>query len=202
MQRCTFRMQDIQTRDDLNENPTAEGYFVVFDSTYNICEGVTESISRGAFDDSINDDVRALFNHNSDLILGRTSANTLELRQDDKGLWGRIYFNRDDSDAMNAYARIKRGDVTGCSFGFEIAEEDKEVREDKSVHFTIRKVKPLYEVSPCVFPAYKATSIGARDEQDTENRKEQAEALLKEQAQAELDTWKNDLMAKLGGKNA
>lgn len=191
----------MQIREDSNDNPTAEGYFVVFNSPYHICEGVTESVERGAFDESIHDDVRALFNHNTDLILGRTSANTLELRQDENGLWGKIYFNKEDTDAMNAYARIKRGDVSGCSFGFDIAEEEKIVNEDDSVHFVIKKVSPLYEVSPCVFPAYKATSIGARDVDGANDRKEEADALVKEKKQKEYDEWKNSELAKLGGND-
>ena len=76
--------------------------------------------------------------------------------------WGSIKINRNDTDAMNAYERIKRGDVTGCSFGFNIESEETEYRDDGPVHWTITKVNPLYEVSPCVFPAYGATTVSAR----------------------------------------
>lgn len=122
------------------------------------------SIARGAFAESCKGDVRALYNHNTDIILGRTSAGTLTLRDTDVGLWGCITINQNDTQAMDAYHRILRGDITGCSFGFEIPSDGQEttVREDGSVHWTITRVDPLYEVSPVVFPAYEATSIEAR----------------------------------------
>lgn len=139
-----------------------EGYFAVFNRNYEIFPGATESISPGAFDGSINDDVRALYNHNSDIVLGRTSAGTMELRQDAHGLWGRVKINRDDTDAMNAYRRIQRGDITGCSFGFDIEAQVAEYRDDGTVHWTITSIAPLYEVSPCTFPAYADTTVVAR----------------------------------------
>jgi HK97 family phage prohead protease len=95
------------------------------------------------------------------LVLGRNKAGTLELKIDDRGLWGRIRLNQSDVDAMNLYARVQRGDVDQCSFGFDILDEKTEYREDGSVHWIILKVK-LYEVSCVTFPAYEDTSISAR----------------------------------------
>ena len=156
-----LNMENVQTRED-GEDLFIEGYFAVFNSTYDLWPGATESIAPGAFDDSISDDVRALYNHNSDIVLGRTSAGTMEIKQDSHGLWGRIRVNRNDSDAMNAYARIARGDITGCSFGFDIAAQETDYRDDGSVHWTITRVSPLYEISPCTFPAYQETVVSAR----------------------------------------
>lgn len=156
-----LNMEDAQTRED-GKDLFIEGYFAVFDSIYELWEGATESIARGAFDDSISDDVRALYNHNMDIVLGRTSAGTMELKQDSHGLWGSIRVNRNDSDAMNAYARIARGDITGCSFGFDIGSQEVDYRDDGSVHWTITKVSALYEISPCTFPAYQETVVSAR----------------------------------------
>ena len=187
MEQRYLKMHEIQTRSD-GEDLTIEGYFAVFDDVYHICQGATESIRAGAFADSIKGDVRALYNHNMDLVLGRTSSNTLELREDEKGLWGRIKINKNDTDAMNAYERIARGDITGCSFGFDIGAEEVENREDGSVHWTITRVEPLYEVSPCVFPAYEATSINARANQLAEIKKREAEA------------WKLKTMKRLKGE--
>ena len=76
---------------------------------------------------------------------------------------------------MNAYARINRGDITGCSFGFDIAAQETEYREDGTVHWTITKVKPLYEVSPCTFPAYEDASVSARKRDLDELRKKRSE---------------------------
>ena len=140
-----------ETREDSGELKI-EGYFAVFNSNYQIFDDLSESVAPGAFDDTLADDIRALINHDSSLVLGRNTAHTLDLRQDEHGLWGSITINPNDQDAMNLYARVQRGDVDQCSFGFDILSEDYDVREDGSVHWTIRKVK-LYEVSVCTFPA-------------------------------------------------
>ncbi len=138
-----------------------EGYFAVFGGIYELWPGATESIDPHAFDDTVGDDIRGLINHDTTLVLGRTKAGTLELKLDSRGLWGRCKINQDDADAMNLYARIKRGDIDQCSFGFDVLEEETDYRDDGSVHWTIKRVK-LYEVSPVTFPAYEDTSVSAR----------------------------------------
>ena len=87
---------------------------------------------------------------------------------------------------MNLYARVQRGDVNQCSFGFDILDEDTEIREDGSIHWTIKKVK-LYEVSVCTFPAYETTEVSARMNDAKNIRKR------------ELDAWKARMMAKIEG---
>ena len=166
--------QSFTTRDD-SEAPKIEGFFSVYNSVYQIASDMSESIAPGAFTDSITGDVRALINHNTDLVLGRTAAHTLELRDDTHGLWGSILINPNDTDAMNAYERVKRGDVSQCSIGFEIMEEETEIRDDDSIHWTIKRAK-LWEVSICTFPAYEETSVSARSAQRDEIRKRQNEA--------------------------
>lgn len=195
MEQRFVNLKEMETRSDDNEDLYIQGYFVVFDDNYDVCPGATESIARGAFSESINGDVRALYNHNHDLVLGRTGAGTLTLREDDHGLYGVIKVNKADSDAMNAYQRIQRGDICGASFGFEIADEKQEIREDGSVHWTIRKVDPLYEISPCVFPAYKGTQIGTRAD-ELENIRKRAAQAKKERA----DAWAENLRSKLKGE--
>ena len=139
------------------------GYFAVFGSDYNIAPDMSESIAPGAFTRTLAEqpDVRALINHDTTLVLGRTKAGTLVLKEDDHGLYGEATINRNDQDAVNLYVRVKRGDVDQCSFGFEIRDEDTEFRADGSMHWTIKDVD-LYEVSVCTFPAYEATSVSAR----------------------------------------
>lgn len=95
---------EFQTRED-GDDLIIEGYFAVFNSNYEIAPGMSESIASGAFSNSISGDVRALINHDTTLVLGRTAAHTLELREDTHGLWGRIVINPNDSDAMNARAK-------------------------------------------------------------------------------------------------
>lgn len=147
--------------DGEQSNPIIEGYFAVFGDVYDIAPGMSESIAPGAFARSLSGDIRALINHDTTLVLGRTKAHTLELQEDARGLWGRITINPNDVDAVSLYERVKRGDVDGCSIGFDIIKEDTEVRNDGSIHWTIRDVD-LYEVSCCTFPAYEATNIEAR----------------------------------------
>jgi HK97 family phage prohead protease len=152
-----------------------EGYFSTFGGIYELWPGATESIDPHAFDETLNDDIRALIDHETRLVLGRNKAGTLELRIDSHGLWGSIEINEADTDAMNLYARVQRGDVSQCSFGFEILSEKTDVRDDGTVHWTIEKVK-LYEVSCVTFPAYKDTSITARQDDYAEIKKRQIEA--------------------------
>ena len=147
-----------------------EGYFAVFNSNYEISSNMSESIAPGAFTDTISGDVRALINHDTTYVLGRTKAHTLEIRQDEHGLWGRIAINPNDSDAVNLYERVKRGDVDQCSFGFDILDEETEFRDDGSIHWTIKAVK-LYEISVCTFPAYEETAVVARQNEVSEIKK-------------------------------
>ena len=100
-----------------------EGYFAVFGSEYRMWENAIETIDEDAFDGTLDGDIRALVNHDSTLVLGRTTAGTLSLRVDRTGLWGSIIVNQADQDAVNLYERVKRGDVSQCSFGFDIIDQ-------------------------------------------------------------------------------
>lgn len=162
------------TRED-GDNPAIEGYFAVFNSNYEIAPGMSESIAPGAFSETISGDIRALINHDTTLVLGRTKAGTLELREDSHGLWGHVDINPNDADAVSLYERVKRGDVDGCSFGFEIRSEDTDIHEDGSVHWTIKDVN-LFEVSCCTFPAYEQTNISARTAERDEIQKREVQA--------------------------
>lgn len=158
-----------ETREE-GGTPIIEGYFAVFNSNYEIAPGLTESVAPGAFSRTLGGDVRALVNHDTTLVLGRTKAHTLELREDEHGLWGRVTVNPNDRDAMNLYERVRRGDVDGCSFGFDPVAEETECLPDGSVHWTLRDVD-LYEVSACTFPAYGETNIAVRSAQAEDVRR-------------------------------
>lgn len=147
------------TRDE--NGPMICGYFAVFNSNYEWWPGEYEQVAPGAFSDCLSGDVRALADHQSLLVLGRTTAGTLTLREDERGLYGEIRINERDSDAMNLYARVQRGDVTQCSFGFDITDEEYIKNPDGTCLWLIRKVV-LYEVSVVTFPAYEETSVEAR----------------------------------------
>lgn len=178
-----LRSGEFTTRED-SEEPIIEGYFAVYDSNYEIWDGASESIAPGAFDGTIAGDIRGLTNHDTTLVLGRTKAGTLELKTDSHGLWGRIKVNPKDSDAMNTYERVKRGDVDQCSIGFEILSEETDFGADGSIHWTIQDVK-LYEVSVCTFPAYEETNVSAR-QRDASAIKERR-----------LDAWKAEMRSRL-----
>jgi HK97 family phage prohead protease len=145
-----------------DSGPVIACHFAVFNTPTELWPGCIEQIAPGAFASSMSLDVRALINHETRLVLGRTVAGTLTLREDDIGLYGEIKINEHDSDAMNLYARVQRGDVSQCSFGFDIVAEDYVVSPDgQTCTWTIREVV-LYEVSVVTFPAYDATSAVAR----------------------------------------
>lgn len=157
------------TRED-GDTLHIEGYFSVFNSPYHIMEGVREKIASGAFSETLGEDIRALTNHDTTLVLGRTKSGTLELREDSHGLWGSVRINRDDQDAMNLYRRVQRGDVDQCSFGFFVESERRDVLPDGSVEYIIEKVR-LLEVSVVTFPAYEETSVNARRRQEDDIRR-------------------------------
>ena len=182
--RCA--LSEFNTRNDESGDIYISGYFSVFNSIYELWPGATESVASTAFDDALADDIRALIDHETRLVLGRTKAGTLTLKVDSRGLWGEIKINQKDQDAMNLYERVQRHDVDQCSFGFDILDEEFEDRGD-SVHWTIKKVK-LYEVSVVTFPAYIETSVNARKMQ------------LEELKKRSIEVTKNKYLKKLKGE--
>lgn len=169
---------DLQTNELRSDNEVEEriieGYFSVFNTETELFPGAYESISPKAFDNTLSNDVRALINHDTAFVLGRTKSNTLNLKTDSRGLYGSIKVNENDTDAMNLYERIKRGDVDQCSFGFNILDETTEYRDDGSVKWTINEID-LHEVSVVTFPAYGDTSVQARMKQKEQMEERQLE---------------------------
>lgn len=180
--------QKFETREADGGDLFIEGYFSVFNSPYELWEGATEVIKPGAFSNCLSQDVRALINHDSTLVLGRTRAGTLTLKQDERGLWGSVKINREDGDAMNLYARVQRGDVDQCSFGFNIKRETFVDLGGDQYRWEIEEVDPLYEVSVCTFPAYQETGVAARQKELEDIQKRQA------------DAWKQTMKNRIGGK--
>jgi len=166
---------ELKTRAEGDDELVIEGYFAVYGRETELWPGAYEEIAPGAFANTLSNDIRALINHETRLVLGRNKSGTLELREDSYGLWGRVKINPNDTDAMNLYERVKRGDVDQCSFGFNIVREDTEWRDDGSVKWTIREVD-LHEVSVVTFPAYEDTGVQARRKQVEEHRARLLEA--------------------------
>lgn len=177
--RESYLTTKFQTRDDSETGQlTLSGYFIKYDVETEIFPGYFEKIDKSAVESALeNADIRALFNHDTSLVLGRTGNNTLVLSSDETGLRGDVYINQDDPQAVGIYQRIKRGDITGCSFGFYLTDSEDIQRDDGSF-LTIVKGLELLEVSPCTFPAYPQTEIAAR-KQDFETSKKRALAVRK-----------------------
>ena len=168
---------DLRAKRNDSEAPIIEGYFAVFNSNYQISKDMSESVAPGAFSKSLEEnDVRALVNHDTTLVLGRTKSGTLQLKEDEKGLFGTIQVNPNDRSAMDLYERVSRGDVDGCSFGFDIRAEETEIQDDGTIHWTMTDID-LGEVSCCTFPAYQETNIEARAEDAANLKKREVEAL-------------------------
>lgn len=152
---------ELKTRAEQEGDMTIEGYFAVFNKETELFRGAFEEIDSGAFDATLGNDIRALINHDTSLVLGRNKAGTLQLKTDSYGLWGSIKINPSDMDAVNLYERVKRGDVDQCSFGFDIVSEETEFRDDGTIKWKIKEID-LHEVSVCTFPAYEDTGVQAR----------------------------------------
>ena len=151
-----------------------EGYFVVFGQPYYVDDYCEEVIDRHAFDNAVMNDVRALIDHNSRLVLGRRNetVQTLELEIDDTGVYGRIQVNPDDTDAMSLRARVLRRDVDQASFGFIERRWEFEDLPDGRVRRTVLEIAELLELTVCTFPAYEQTSVSARSRNGDALRKE------------------------------
>lgn len=170
-----------------------EGHAAVFDSWSETLGGIfpfKEKVRKGAFAESIGrDDIRALFNHDPNYVLGRNRAGTLELVEDDVGLRVRIA-PPDTSWARDIATSIRRGDISQMSIGF-VVEDDEWSSKDGIDTRELKKVR-LFDVSPVTFPAYTATDVGVRAMQEydvykTEQRKvaEETENAVKKAKQQE-----------------
>ena len=197
MQQRIIKMKNARIREEGGRR-YLEGYFAVFGEQYQVWDGWMENIERGAFAEYLasGEDVKVLWNHDSNIVLGSTGNGTATLREDEIGLFGTVEINENDQEAVNAYARIARGDVNGCSFGFEIDRQEEWWDEQGVYHTKILRVDPLYEVSPCTFPAYKATSITARNgEKLNQAREDYEQAKNKKQ-----ERWRESMRKRLKGE--
>lgn len=156
------RQADYRTRAE-GDDLIIEGYFIVFDQPYYADDFSEEIVCRGAIDETTDtSDVRALVDHLSHLVLGRNTANTLTWSIDDTGIFVTIRINAKDTDALNLYARVQRGDVDQASFGFDEDDVEYEDLPDGRIQRQIRHCSKLWEFSVCTFPAYEQTCVSAR----------------------------------------
>lgn len=162
-----MRLGTIELRSDDGENRIS-GYAAKFNTLSENLGGFRETIREGAFDHVLVDDVRALFNHDPSMILGRTKADTLHLELDATGLHYRIE-PPDTQYARDLTKSIERGDVTQSSFAFQVADDDWDEDKDGRLIRTIKSVKRLFDISPVTYPAYPDTSVAMRGYQHYRN---------------------------------
>ena len=148
------RYFNIDTRTEKRDDgsTTITGHAAVFNQMSSDLGGFREIIAPDAFSNVLNDDVRALVNHDPNLLLGRTTSGTLRLEQTEKGL--QYSFDVPDTTyGRDLVISMERGDITQSSFAFTIEDDSWETTEDGEVR-TINKVKQLYDCSPVTYPAY------------------------------------------------
>lgn len=196
MERRVIDVGKFQTREE-NGKRFLDGYFSVFNQPYEVCPGWIETVAPGAFSRTLREgkDVKVLWNHNTDLVLGSTENRTAHLSEDDVGLHGPVEINEEDQDAKNAIARVARGDVRGCSFGFEIRGMEESWDENGTYRTRLTDVE-LFEVSPCTFPAYAQTSITARAKETLEDAKKK----LAEAREKKRNDWREEMRKRLKGE--
>lgn len=155
---------EVELRTD-GDKKTLIGYAAKFDKLSVPLFGFREKIRKGAFADSIKkNNVRALWNHNTDFVLGSTKNGTLQLDEDKKGL--RFEIDLPDTQAgRDAAVSVSRGDVDGMSFAFEATKQEWDESNDKNVVRTLIEVD-VKEISPTAFPAYPSTKVTARSVKD------------------------------------
>ena len=163
-----FRIQQAE-----NEPLKIIGYAARFNELSEEMWGMREKIAPGAFKEAIGkSDVRALWNHDPNYVLGRTKNGTLQIREDEQGLFYEVT-PPDAQWARDLVESIKRGDVDQSSFAFTVEAQEWDERSDPITR-TIVKVRELFDVSPVTYPAYPTATSGVRSLKDVaeERRKE------------------------------
>tara|TARA_R110000796_G_scaffold184752_1_gene301299 strand:- start:6122 stop:7252 length:1131 start_codon:yes stop_codon:yes gene_type:complete len=155
----TFTLDNLEVREEDGQSIVV-GYGSVFNSLSNNLGGFRELISPRAFEGRLEDDVRFLFNHDANYIMGRTISGTLKLRTDEKGLRYEVRLP-DTQVGRDLRVSLERGDVTQSSFAFTV-EDDSWERTDQGTIRTIEKVSRLYDVSAVTYPAYEDATVGLR----------------------------------------
>jgi HK97 family phage prohead protease len=159
---CEFREGDAAA-------PIITGHAAVFDTIADIGGFFKERVAKGAFARAVKeDDVRALFNHKEEYLLGRTTSGTLELSEDDKGLFTIIHAPDTQLVKDMVISPMKRGDLNQMSYAFQVTKEEWDETDPNYPIRTIKEVK-LFDVSPVTFPAFPTTDCSVRSGLDVLN---------------------------------
>jgi len=185
-----FRMESAEY-----EGNTIRGYAAVYNSDSEWMGGFYEQIATGAFDEVMDNDTRAYFNHDENLLLGRVSSGTLRLGSDERGLYYEVDLPN-TSYANDLVELMKRGDVNQSSFAFLIDRDRWEERDGKTYRI-IEKVSRLLDVSPVAQPAYPdATSelMMRKDTPESEGAEVEVKAEAEEMSDIEIFEYKLKLL--------
>ena len=164
IERRTFELDDIEIRSEDGEKPKMKGHAAIFNKLSEDLGGFREQITPGAFARTIKSaDIRALFNHDPNYVLGRNKSGTLVLEEDEKGLAIEID-PPDTSYARDLMVSIERGDITQMSFAFMVHGKKGEewINEEGKASIRILKDVDLFDVSPVTYPAYPQTDVKVR----------------------------------------
>ena len=169
-------ISELRTINEEDSKPKLSGYAVVWNALSTDLGGFKERVKKGTFTRTLQetDDIKILFNHNTDHVLGSTKAKTLFVEERAKGL----YFENELPDtqfARDLAVSVDRGDIDGVSFGFKITKDDWDRSEENNDVIRTVKEASLVEISPCTFPAYKSSSVSMRS---FEKFKEQSEGAV------------------------
>ncbi|MEO5366047.1 MAG: HK97 family phage prohead protease [Magnetococcus sp. WYHC-3] len=170
IERRCIPVTELRTLKEEGQPAKIIGYAAVFNSLSEDLGGFREKIDPGAFHDAIGrSDTRMLWNHDSNYVLGRKSAGTLSLKEDDKGL--KIENTPPDTQwARDLMVSIDRGDINQMSFGFRIEEDKWEEKEGKETIRTLVRIADLPDVSPVTYPAYVNTEVALRSMEEWRNQ--------------------------------
>ena len=185
-----FRMENAEY-----EGNTIRGYAAVYNSDSEWMGGFYEQIATGAFDEVMDNDTRAYFNHDENLLLGRVSSGTLRLGSDERGLYYEVDLPN-TSYANDLVELMKRGDVNQSSFAFLIDSDRWEERDGKTYRI-IEKVSRLLDVSPVAQPAYPdATSelVTRNNTPESEGAEVEVKAEAEEMSDIEIFEYKLKLL--------
>jgi HK97 family phage prohead protease len=199
-------LDDVELRVNDGDKPKITGYAARF-GKWSVDMGFVERIQEGAFDKAIkNSDVRALKNHDKNLLLGRTTSGTLRLDANKVGL----KFEADvpnTTTGRDTAEEIRRGDITGCSFAFTVNKDEWKYKEDGPSERTITEIGQLFDVGPVTYPAYPDTTVAVRSLETLkqtikrEEPKPKDEKVLAEEAKQERERLREiDRKYKLAGR--
>lgn len=174
------------------------GYAALFNTPADIAGMFREQIAPGAFAEAIGrDDVRALMNHDANMVLGRNRADTLRMSEDERGL--RVEIDMPDTQiARDLTASMERGDINQMSFGFIARHQEWDDNEDPPLR-TIREAE-LFDVSVVTYPAYEETEVGLRNLHHYRQENETPTATASAATRARLRA-KSNLASRLAGRS-